>query len=297
MLYVLNFLYLFSFSELPLAIYFICALLYSKLYRQIALATFIVVVDCIFKYFHGLDYLYRFWQNLFLVSVLIVIITGASIRVKSINYRLIFRFLVLLALFRCLDMAITGGPNFDYINQNLIGLSLFSIAMISGISLTFLLTLSLLSIKGLLILSLISFRRRFAFYVIPFFAFALLYFLDIGVSNELIGDFNSNNISSGRAEIWGHVFENYELGFDYRRLLEDGFSNTESFFLNQIYSISFLWPLTVAMTFVAVYKTSRFNILRLVVLVIFIFYPYPLIILINKIFIVNRLPSHRNFSA
>jgi hypothetical protein len=284
MFYILNFLYLLSYSELPLAIVFIFILAYNKLYLPIVLAFFVVTVDCIFKYMNGMDFLYRFWQNLFLVSVLLSVIFGCEIYISRIKYEFMFSLVILIAIFRYWTMQDESYMVFKYLNENLIGLSLFSLAIQMGGRVLTLIILLLFSVKGLFILYSAFFRLTYGYLLLFIVVLAISYLLNAGVVNEIYGDYKNGNMTSGRSAVWEYVYMNYKFGFDYKYLLDDGYSNTESFLLNQLYSLSFVWVVTIPLSLYAIYKFSSSYILRLVVLIIFVFYPFPLIIFINNVF-------------
>ena len=284
MYYILNFSYLLSYSELPLAVVFIFILAFNKLYLPLALAFFVVTVDCFFKYINGMDFLYRFWQNFFLVSVLFSVIFGCQIKISRIRCKIMFSLVVLVAIFRYWTMLDESNMLFKYLNENLIGLSLFSFAIQMGSSFLTLIILLLFSVKGLFILYLSFFRLTYIYLLLFIVLLAISYLFNTGVVNEIYGDYKNGNITSGRSAVWEYVYINYKYGFDYRHLLDDGYSNTESFLLNQLYSLSFVWVITIPLSLYAIYKFSSSYFLRIMALIIFVFYPFPLIIFINNIF-------------
>jgi hypothetical protein len=283
--YLASIAYLFSYSEKPFGFFILTLLLINGHIKSILYSLLIVLLDAVFQYLVHESLFPRFIQNLYTLSILLSLIINKPIDLKEKNINILFYLLMIVAVFRFVDN-IDGSPAIYFLNENLIGIAIFSIMLLSRFSLMKFFLLSGLSVKALAIQSIFLNSKPFYFIFAVLLTF-LMYIYSFGAVGEYINDFSNGTFSSNRIELWKILFDKYKYFDQYSTLHEMGFSNSESFFFNQIYSYPFIWPLIWALIIRAIICSYDKNIHKAMVLIACALYPYPHFIFFIRLFSFN----------
>lgn len=293
LLYLLALSYMFSYSEKPLAVLVLVFLIINTYVKQTCFALAIVGLDVLLQYMFSEGSMSRFLQNWYTIALLLSAIALRKVKFTTDDVNKIYYFALALAGFRFFDNY-HATPIVFFLNENLIGILLFSLMVKLGYRLSTTAALVLLSVKGLAIGSLMLLPKKnilYALLAISMFT-VVLFFANSGLLSELVSDLHSRNYTSGRLDVWRNLLDKYYLGANYNFILSDGVSNAESFFINQVFSAPYAFPFVWALTLTFIFREFKDFRRRALAIFVCVIYPFPqFLFLVSVLCVVEKNKS------
>ncbi len=274
-----------AYSEIPLACVVLLMAIINRYYMVLVIASLVCSLEyALFMFLHE-EHQIRFLQNAYTIAILLILSKDTTIKIGRMVSKLAMAMVFSIAAIKVYEI-MTAQVLIAHTNENLIALSLLGLTInrrdIFGTIICY-----LLAAKAVLVAKMFQLLRfaNFKTIILIIGITPFLFNLNFGAVAEVGFDYENSNLNSGRLELWSWFFMNYYYGINYTHILQGGMSNLESFYLNQMISFSYTWPLVAALilrSLISLYK--RDMAVGIITSACMVVYPFSQVLLIPLLY-------------